>query len=189
MPSEYIIPQIEGFRLDSSGFSPAFYPVGPNPLVSEIEVRQIADITLQTKQTSRICLHRSPDDTLHFMVIAQYRGFDPNQPLARVHPMKEKIFQPLLGRLLIICISAFGKIVSENILNPTKGDIQSISQGQNYLDLPVDEVTVHAEIVIGPFNSSVDRVFPTMPWDVSIDEKKNFYDTCIQRAEKSKRVV
>lgn len=98
--------------------------------------------------------------------------------------MKEKIFQPLLGRLLIICISALGKIVSENILNPTKCDIQSISRDQIYLDLSLDEVTVHTEIIMGPFDSSVDRVFPTMPWDVSIAEKKSFYDACIQRAEK-----
>lgn len=183
MTSESDIPLIDGFRVDNSGYSPAFFPLENNPVISEIEIRQLADITLQTRRSSRICLHGSPDDALHFMIIAQYRGFDPSQPLGRMFPKKQKVFQPLIGRLLIICVSPAGQIMSEDLLNPELRKIKYIQPGQLYLDLAFDQVTVHAEITTGPFKHSEDRVFPSMAWDVSAEAKKSFYDSCIQRAE------
>ena len=99
MAKFFAIPEIPGFRLDRSGYSPAYFPMSINPVVSNIEIRQLAEITLETKRSARICLHSSREDTLHYMVIAQYRGFDPDQPLCRMFPAKQKVFQPLLGRL------------------------------------------------------------------------------------------
>ena len=117
------------------------------------------------------------------MLIAQYRSFDPSQPLGRMFPKKQKVFQPVLGRLLIVCVTQNGEVESENLLDPEKQNIHFVQPGQTYLDLPFDEVTVHAEIATGPFKHSEDRVFPTLPWDVSNDAKKDFYDLCIRRAE------
>lgn len=174
---------ISGFRCDNSGHSLAFYPTSRSPAVSETEIQQLIDYTMQVKRSSRICLHESPDDALQFMIIAQYKGFDPDQPLMRVHRTKEKVFQPMFGRLLMICASPFGQIENENILDPQKGGVQLISKGQFYNDLPLDEVTVHSEFVLGPFKSDFDREFPVMPWDISISEKKSFYDSCMKRAE------
>ena len=183
MVTQHSQPSISGFRCDTSGHSLAFYPILRSPAVSETEIRQLIDYTMQAKRSSRICLHESPDDALQFMIIAQYKGFDPGQPLMRVHRMKEKVFQPIFGRLLMICASPFGQIENEKILDPEKGGVQLVSRGQFYNDLPLDEVTVHSEFVLGPFNSNLDREFPIMPWDTSISEKKNFYDSCIKRAE------
>lgn len=176
-------PSVSGFRCDNSGHSLALYPIFRNPAVSKAEIQQLVDYTRQAKRTSRICLHESPDDELQFMIIAQSKGFDPDQPLMRVHPVKKKVFQPILGRLLMICVSPVGQIENEKILDPEKGGAQLISNGQIYNDFPLDEVTVHSEFVLGPFSSNLDRKFPVMPWDNSISEKKNFYDYCIKRAE------
>lgn len=182
MAADFIVPELAGFRVDNSGFSPAYFPTKDNPVVSDYEITRLAEITLQTKKSSRICLHTSPEDLLHYMLIAQYRNFDPSQPLGRMFPMKQKVFQPLLGRLLIVCVSLDGEIESENLLDPRKQNIQFVRPGQIYLDLPFDEVTVHAEIATGPFRHAEDRVFPTLPWDVSSDAKRDFYNLCIARA-------
>ena len=183
MPNKFSFPEIDGFRLDTSGFSPAYFSIRENPVVSSFEVSQLADITLQTRQSSRICLHTSPEDLLHYMLIAQYRGFNPKEPLGRVFPTKQKVFQPLMGRLLIVCVSLDGKVQSENLLDPKKQSIQFVQPGQIYLDLPFDEVTVHAEIATGPFKHSEDRLFPPLPWDANSEAKRDFYNLCISRAE------
>ena len=183
MVEKFVVPKMVGFRLDNSGYSPAYFPISDNPVVSTLEIEQLADITLHTKKSSRICLHGGPDDLLHYMLIAQYRSFDPSQPLGRMFPKKQKVFQPLLGRLLIVCVSLDGKVQSENLLDPKKQNIQFVQPGQIYLDLPFDEVTVHAEIATGPFKHLEDRIFPTLPWDVNSDAKRNFYNLCISRAE------
>lgn len=183
MKSEFAVPEMDGFRLDYSGFSPAYFPIKANPIVSNFEISRLAEITRQTKRSSRICLHTSPDDLLHYMVIAQYRSFNPSEPLGRMFPKKQKVFQPLLGRLLIVCVSLEGKVQSENLLDPKIQNIKFVQPGQVYLDLPFDEVTVHAEIATGPFKHSEDRVFPTMPWDVDCDAKRDFYNLCISRAK------
>jgi hypothetical protein len=183
MFSKFSVPEIDGFRLDNSGFSPAYFSIIENPVVSSFEVSQLADITLQTRQSSRICLHKSPDDLLHYMLIAQYRGFNPKEPLGRVFPTKQKVFQPLIGRLLIVCVSLDGTLRSKNLLDPKKQNIQFVQPGQIYLDLPFDEVTVHAEIATGPFEHLKDRIFPTMPWDVDSDKKRDFYNMCMSSEE------
>lgn len=183
MINKFVVPEIAGFRLDISGYSPAYFPISANPVVSTLEIEQLAEITLQTRKSSRICLHTGPGDLLHYMLIAQYRSFDPNQPLGRMFPKKQKVFQPLLGRLLIVCVTQNGEVESENLLDPQKQNIHFVRPGQTYLDLPFDEVTVHAEIATGPFRHSEDRVFPPLPWDVSSDLKKDFYDLCILRAQ------
>ena len=183
MQGNFSVPDMVGFRIDKSGFSPAYFPINENPVVSSIEISQLAEITIETRQSSRICLHTSPEDLLHYMLIAQYRSFDPSRPLARMFPKKQKVFQPLLGRLLIVCASLDGKVQSENLLDPKKQNIQFVQPGQVYLDLPIDEVTVHAEIATGPFKHSEDRIFPTLPWDINSDAKRDFYNLCISRAE------
>ena len=38
MPSKFSVPEINGFRLDTSGFSPAYFPIRENPVVSSFEV-------------------------------------------------------------------------------------------------------------------------------------------------------
>ena len=183
MSGHFTFPEMDGFRIDNSGYSPAYFPVGDSPVISDVEITQLAEITLHTTRSSRICLHSSPDDLLHYMLIAQHRNFDPSQPLGRMFPKKQKVFQPLLGRLLIVCVSLDGKVQSENLLDPKKQNIQFVQPGQIYLDLPFDEVTVHAEIATGPFKHSEDRLFPSLPWDVSSDAKRDFYNLCISRAE------
>ena len=183
MVDKFVVPKMAGFRLDNSGYSPAYFPISDNTVVSTLEIEQLAEITLHTKKSSRICLHGGPDDLLHYMLIAQYRSFDPSQPLGRMFPKKQKVFQPLLGRLLIVCVSLDGKVQNENLLDPKKQNIQFVQPGQIYLDLPFDEVTVHAEIATGPFKHSEDRIFPTLPWDVSSEAKRDFYNLCISRAE------
>ena len=183
MSPNFSVPEIDGFRIDNSGFSTAYFPTNENPVVSNIEISRLAEVTLKTKRPSRICLHASPDDLLHYMLIAQLRSFDPSQPLGRMFPKKQKVFQPLLGRLLIVCVSLDGKVQSENLLDPQKQNIQFVQPGQVYLDLAFDEVTVHAEIATGPFKHVEDRVFPILPWDVNDDTKRDFYNLCISRAK------
>lgn len=183
MSRDLVVPEMDGFRLDQSGFSPAYFPIRDNPVISNFEISRLVELTRQTKRSSRICLHTSPNDLLHYMLIAQYRSFNPSEPLGRMFPKKQKVFQPVLGRLLIVCVSLDGKVQSENLLDPKKQNIQFLRPGQVYLDLPFDEVTVHAEIATGPFNHLEDRVFPTLPWDGNRDAKRDFYNLCISRAK------
>jgi hypothetical protein len=123
------------------------------------------------------------------MLIAQYRGLNPKEPLGRVFLTNQKVFQPLIGRLLIVCVSLDGKVQSEYLLDPKKQSIQFVQPGQIYLDLPFDEVTVHAEIATGPFKHSEDRLFPPLPWDAISEAKRDFYNLCISRPEKMSRYL
>ena len=46
MRGNFNVPNMVGFRIDESGFSPAYFPMNENPVVSSIEISQLAEITL-----------------------------------------------------------------------------------------------------------------------------------------------
>ena len=117
------------------------------------------------------------------MVIAQYRKFYPDAPLVRQFPTKSKIFQPLIGRVLMTYVSTNGDIQSELLLSSKDQNIARVEIGQLYSDLPVDQVSVHAEITTGPWDVKLDRNFPRIPADRDESSKLSWYMTQMQKAE------
>jgi len=95
------------------------------------------------------------------MLIAQHRGMDSRPRVL----MKPKLFMPLRGRLVLLKVDMSGEILTRDLLAPGRNVINYVKPRQPYIDLPVDEVTCHLEITLGPHDRVGDRNLPPVAWD------------------------
>jgi cupin fold WbuC family metalloprotein len=150
------------FKRDDSGYSPAYFLTGNNLQVNEKDLDSLELQARSTKRNCRICVFQNPEDPLHAMMIAQHRGMDSRPRLLSAKP---KIFSPLRGRLLLILFDGLGNVLTRHVLRPLKSLAHYVPSGVPYVDLPIDDVTIHFEITVGPLDRVADRNFPMFPWD------------------------
>lgn len=95
------------------------------------------------------------------MLIAQHRGMD-SRPRVLTKP---KLFMPIRGQLVLLRVDTNGEVLTRDLLSPGQHVISYVRPRQPYLDLPVDDVTCHLEITLGPHDRVSDRNFPPVAWD------------------------
>jgi len=155
---------IEGldlFRRDESGLSPAFFLTERARSVLHSHVEAIEAVTRESHHVSRICVFDNSASLLQAMLVAQYRGMD-SRPRVLTKP---KLFMPLRGRLVLLRVDLSGVVVTRELLVPGQNILTYVEPRQPYIDLPVDEVTSHLEITLGPHDRVSDRNFPPVLWD------------------------
>jgi len=155
---------IEGldlFRRDESGLSPAFFLTERARSVLHSHVEAIEAVTRESHHVSRICVFENSASLLQAMLVAQYRGMD-SRPRVLTKP---KLFMPLRGRLVLLRVDLSGVVVTRELLVPGQNILTYVEPRQPYIDLPVDEVTSHLEITLGPHDRISDRNFPPVLWD------------------------
>jgi len=155
---------IEGldlFRRDESGLSPAFFLTERARSVLHSHVEAIEAVTRESHHVSRICVFENSASLLQAMLVAQYRGMD-SRPRVLTKP---KLFMPLRGRLVLLRVDLSGVVVTRELLVPGQNILTYVEPRQPYIDLPVDEVTSHLEITLGPHDRVSDRNFPPVLWD------------------------
>jgi hypothetical protein len=107
-----------------------------------------------------------PDSSspLHAMIISQPQGMD---SLPRVLATKPKLFMPLRGRLVLVKLDVGGVVESAQVLMPGRDMLSYVEPRKAYLDLPIEDVTTHLEITLGPHDRIGDRSFQRFDWDSS----------------------
>ena len=114
--------------------------------IGEEHIEFVEKYSREHRQTSRICLHKNEKDALHNMLIAHYRD---NYIRPHKHLTNPKAYQILRGMMRMIGINDKGKKLFDKILGKEK--ILRIESNIYLLLLPLSEVCVFHEIVLGPF--------------------------------------
>jgi len=172
---------IEGldlFRRDESGLSPAFFLTERARSVLHSHVEAIEAVTRESHHVSRICVFENSASLLQAMLVAQYRGMD-SRPRVLTKP---KLFMPLRGRLVLLRVDLSGVVVTRELLVPGQNILTYVEPRQPYIDLPVDEVTSHLEITLGPHDRVSDRNFPPVFWDEGEQSRQDWREKQIHLA-------
>ena len=160
---------LDAFRRDDSGHSPAFFSDGGPAVVTDEDLNDLVHIAENTRSSARICLFNDANSSLHVMIIAQVIGMD-SKP--RVLATKPKYFQPVRGRLALVQLDIEGVVTHRSLLSPGRQLAALVPPRTPYVDIPLDDVTVHVETTLGPHDRIADRRFPRFPWDSGTDARR-----------------
>ena len=175
--------ELGSFRLDESGLSPAYF-LSQALTASTEHIDALEQIVRRTNRSARICTFPNSSSPLHAMIISQPQGMD---SLPRVLATKPKLFTPLRGRLVLVRIDVGGVVESAQVLMPGRDILSYVEPRKAYLDLPVDDVTTHLEITLGPHDRIGDRNLPRFTWDTSPDTRTAWRRQQIDNAMKAER--
>jgi hypothetical protein len=153
---------LDQFRFDASGVSSAFFLTSGMHRVLADHVDQLEGFSKLHSTNCRICMFTDSADPLQAMIIVQRRGMD---SLPRRLVNKPKLFMPLRGNLVLVRVGDDGDVVSRELLQPGRDLLSCVAPAQVYVDLPLDEMTTHLEITLGPHDRVADRNFPRFTWD------------------------
>ena len=138
-----------GYTLPTATQKNAFFCNSVPTFFCDSDLMKFLDYAKERKGNTRICLHRSPNCSLHEMIIFQRKEcfYPPKKNLE-----KEKSFMILYGRMEVIIFGPNGEIKDSVCLSQEKNSYCRIPKGIMHVDLPQDE-SLHLEITSGPFKS------------------------------------
>jgi len=173
------------FRKDDSGLSPAFFLTDTVQDVVSDHLDAIEDLARSSKKVARICVFEDSSSLLQAMLIAQHRGMD-SRPRVLTKP---KLFMPLRGQLVLLKVNMNGDVLARELLVPGRNVMSYVKPKQPYIDLPVDEVTCHLEVTLGPHDRVGDRNFPPVGWDEGEFSRAQWREEQIRLALEDERRV
>ncbi len=109
-------------------------------------------------ENARICLHPSPDDTFHDMIILEYKGKRYYRP--HKHPQKPETIHIIDGKAIIVIFSPDGKIKHSAILAEDDTRIFRIAADNFHTVIPISNYVLYHESKPGPFKVTSDSVYP-----------------------------
>ena len=120
---------------------------------------------LLVRKNTRLCLHSSPDDPLHEMIIVQFweNFFPPKR-----HPTKAKSFHVLEGELGVFVFADDGNVIDAARLKPKDSIAYRVGAGLYHADIPLTDYSIHIETTTGPFVGERDRILA--PWAPALDD-------------------
>jgi len=82
--------------------------------------------------------------------------------------------------LILLKVDFDGNVVKREVLSPGQNILTYIETRQPYIDIPVDEITTHLEITIGPHDRVSDRNFPPVWWDEGKETRERWREEQIR---------
>jgi cupin fold WbuC family metalloprotein len=124
-------------------------------VITEEIINEIDKLCRLMKSVVRVCLHSSPQDDLHNMIIAHPKGWYV-RPHANLR--KSKSYHILKGEMLMVGFDQDKKELFRFLLND-KNPICRIKKGVYLFLWPVSDICIFEEVTIGPFERSKDTYF------------------------------
>ncbi len=157
------------FAAEPSALSPSFFPTTWPVVVGRVEMDELISIAGEQGGVARLCLHSSPDDPVHAMIIAQ-RGEHYWRP--KKHLTKAKFYQVLVGRIAVVIFTEYGERTEVITLDPAEAPFLTVPPGQFHTNVALESETVYHETVPGPYRpGEKDRV--PAPWAPDEKEQAN----------------
>lgn len=150
----------ENYKLASNANSPTYFSASSGcSSISNSIIMDLMNLSRLENKVVRLCLHGSPDDILHNMVIAHPKGI-----YVRPHanPNKPKTYQIIDGSMIVIGLDRNRKIIFDFEFSREQTQLFRVEKNIYLFLWPITDVCVFHEIALGPFMRNSDTVFA--PW-------------------------
>ncbi len=133
-------------RID--GKSLAYFANDSNQLVSDALLRELKEKSDIEKRNVRLCLHRSPNDDYHDMILLERVGtyFPPHR-----HLTKTETIHIIEGTLEVSLYDNMGRVTVQQQLTPGGIIVWRVGAGQWHYNRPVSDYVIFHESKCGPF--------------------------------------
>ena len=146
-------------RLDLAGRSPAFFCLTTPLAVDGTTLEMLLAYARDSGTDVRLCLHQSPQDHFHSMLIVQHKA---SYHWPHRHIDKGETWHMVAGELGAFVFDDVGGIIDARRLSPAGQFLYRIGDGQFHTVVPLTDLVVYHESKPGPFRGSDDSIFA--PW-------------------------
>jgi len=141
---------------DENAKSLSYYLKEPTPVVTTDLLNTIKKIAFEKKENIRVCLHESNNDSLHNMIILQWKG---QEFKVHKHNNNIEICQIIEGSHDFNIYSKNGINIEQTVsMDKNNNSIIRINKEIYHLSIPTSKYVIFHEIKLGPFNSD-DNIF------------------------------
>ncbi len=163
-------------REDTSAKSIAFFARVRPIWIDKVFYEELKEVsTIRGNRNVRLCLHSTPEDQQHDMVILNRKGtlYPPHR-----HPGKTATYHVMEGRLAMFSFDTSGDPVEAGVLGA--GELYRFDQAHFHMVMTLDDFTIFHETTIGPFLGDSDFIFPA--WGPRAGDNaamRQFSDRCV----------
>jgi cupin fold WbuC family metalloprotein len=149
-------------RQDSSAKTESYFCTSDLVAIDHKVIDFLKDRIEKTGSASvRVCLHNSPEDSFHQMIIAHRKGqhYRPHK-----HLKKTEAYQMILGTLDVVIFNDDGNVRKVTQLSADGNFIYRIPPNTWHCTVPVSDIVIFHEVKPGPFLPDSDSIYPE--WDL-----------------------
>lgn len=145
----------------------------PNTLeavnIDSLIVGELVEQAIEYNKNARICLHLSPEDQFHSMIICELEGnyFPPH-----IHKKAESICV-LQGLIMVFIFHESGELIDKYLLQGNFQAIIHLPANTWHMIIPLSKFVVYHETKLGPFLGESDRKFA--PWAPGLGEDSSAF--------------
>lgn len=135
---------------DKNAKSVAFFSKSKTTTINKNMIEALKlESKMRGKSNARFCLHLSPDESLHDMVILEYKANKLMEP--HKHLDKDETIHVLEGEMLGLILDDKCNLISKTILDPKNNFLYRTAKGLYHLWVPSSNYVIFRETVQGPF--------------------------------------
>lgn len=141
-------------------------------------IDELKRIAVTEKKNARLCVHASPEDDLHNMIICQHKGtyIRPHK-----HTAKSEGIHLIEGKLTSVIFDDAGNVLKK--VNMASNTVFAVRTEKNYYHtyLPTSEYVIYHESKPGPFNRESDSIIAPWSLDETSENLAYFINTLISQ--------
>jgi len=148
----------QDFVKDQSAKSLSFYCTREVVWIDDTMIDQLVETSEANGQVNvRICLHDSPYDSFHEMLILERKGhsFGPHK-----HLDKGESWHFIRGEIAVFIFDDEGRVTDRLIIGADHHLVGRIGVAQWHMVVPLTELAIYHESKPGPYLGNSDSVFP-----------------------------
>ncbi len=141
-------------------------------------IKQMVDISKENSCDMRLCLHNSPDDKQHSMLILHNKSktyFRPHK-----HKDKSESYQMIEGKMNVFIFDEEGKIIDSQILSSENNFLYRIPENTYHATISLTDYVVFNEFKPGPFIREGNNIFPDWCPAENTKELETYFDSLIK---------
>jgi cupin fold WbuC family metalloprotein len=167
---------LKEWRQDEKAKSITYFSIKRPVCVSKELIGMLKRISEENEnKNARLCLHASPDDSLHDMIILEYQNKKCRKP--HKHLEKEETLHMIEGKMVSLIFDEKGTLVDKTCLDENNLAYRT-SRNQYHVWLPLTNHVIYREIKQGPFKQE-DNISPRFDYIDALKRCVDFMDlTC-----------
>lgn len=170
--------------LDPNARSISYFSIKKPVVINSNVLGQLKKISEENNNSNiRLCLHSSPSDTLHDMIILEYQDKKCRRP--HKHLTKDETLQIFEGEMLALLFNEEGEVLSSTRLDAKDNFILRGERGIYHSYLPLSNSVLYREIKQGPFTDG-DNILANWKYIPALREYVSFNLDCYNALCKTK---